>query len=68
MAENLKAYRDAMQRAERQRAAEDKLRQQERPSPTVRSAVEAAQARYHGYIATINGMRDRDIERAMIGR
>lgn len=68
MAENLRAFKEAMQGAERRRATEDKSRHEERPSDQVRSAIEAAQARYHGYIATINGMRDHDIERAMTGR
>ena len=68
MAEDPKAFKEAMQQAERPPAGGDPLRQQPKPSRQVRSAVEAGNARYEGYIATINNMRDRDIERAMTGR
>lgn len=69
MAENLKAFREAMQRQERQTVGGDTHRRSEdKPIRPMQSVVEAGNAQYQGYITTINGMRDRDIERAMTGR
>lgn len=68
MAENPKAFRETMLRPERRAANGDPQRSQQKPSRQIRSAIDAANARYEGYIATINNMRDRDIERAMTGR